>query len=48
MKSKGTAESGKKPIYTKPGLRELHTPGDAGMGDCKPGSVAILNPKNRT
>ncbi len=47
MKKETTAGSEKKPVYTKPWLRELHTPGDAGMGNCNTGTVAILNPKKR-
>ncbi len=46
MKIEGTVGSEKKPVYTKPGLRELHTVGES-RGSCSTGSVAIFDPKKK-
>ena len=43
-----TAESEKKPVYTKPGVRELDAAGEASRGNCSTGTVAFLDPKKKT
>ena len=40
-----TVESEKKPVYTKPGVREPQAVSDINRDNCNTGTVAILNPK---
>lgn len=45
MKVEGTVKGGKKQVYTKPGLRPLHTMIETSRGNCDTGTVALFNPK---